>query len=40
MELVSLKINYALDEPYHKVDFLRYSPNSLATIKKKIIQIF
>ena len=33
MELFSLKNKNALDKPIHKIDFIKYSPNSLATIK-------
>ena len=32
MELFSLKNKYALDNPIHKIDFIKYSPSSLATI--------
>ena len=32
MELFSLKNEYALDNPIHKNDFIKYSPSSLATI--------
>ena len=32
MELFSLKNKYAMDNPIHKIDFIRYSQNSLATV--------
>ena len=32
MELFSLKNKYAMDKPIHKIDFIKYSPNSLATV--------
>ena len=32
MELFSLKNNYAMDKPIHKIDFIKYSPSSLTTI--------
>ena len=32
MELFSLKNKYVLDNPIHKIDFIKYSPSSLATI--------
>ena len=32
MELFSLKNKYAMDKPIHKIDFIKYSPSSLATI--------
>ena len=32
MELFSLKNEHALDKPIHKIDFSKFSPNSLATI--------
>ena len=32
MELFSLKKKYALDKPIPKIEFIKYSPNSLATI--------
>ena len=32
MELFSLKNKYAMDKPLHKIDFIKYSPSSLATI--------
>ena len=32
MEIFSLKNKYALDKPIHKIDFIKYSPYSLATI--------
>ena len=32
MKLFSLKNKYALDKPIHKIDFINYSPSSLATI--------
>ena len=32
MELFSLKNKYAMDEPIQKIDFIKYSPSSLATI--------
>ena len=35
MELFSLKIKHALDKPVHNFDFIKYIPNSLATIKNK-----
>ena len=34
MELFSLKNKYAMDNPFHKIDFIKYSPGSLATINK------
>ena len=39
MEIFSLKTKYAFDKPMHKVDFINYSPNSLATIKNNISNI-
>ena len=30
-----MKNKYALDTPVHKIDFIKYSPNSLATINNK-----
>ena len=30
--MFSLKNKYTLDKPIHKIDFIKYSPNSLATI--------
>ena len=32
MEIFSLKNKYALDKPIYKIDFIKYGPNSLATI--------
>ena len=32
MELFSLKNKYNLDKPIHKIDFIKYSPSSLATV--------
>ena len=32
MELFSQKNKYAMDKPIHKIDFIKYSPSSLATI--------
>ena len=32
MELFSLKNKYAMDKPIHKIDFIKYSPNGLATV--------
>ena len=32
MEIFSLKNKYAMDKPIHKIDFIKYSPSSLATI--------
>ena len=32
MKLFSLKNKYALDNPIHKIDFIKYSPGSLATV--------
>ena len=32
MELFSLKKKYAFDKPIHEIDFIKYSPTSLATI--------
>ena len=32
MELFSLKNKYVMDKPIHKIDFIKYSPSSLATI--------
>ena len=32
MEIFSLKNKYAMDKPIHKIDFIEYSPSSLATI--------
>ena len=32
MELFSLENKYAMDKPIHKIDFIKYSPSSLATI--------
>ena len=32
MELFSLKNKYAMDKPIQKIDFIKYSPSSLATI--------
>ena len=32
MELFSLKNKYAMDKPIRKIDFIKYSPSSLATI--------
>ena len=32
MEMFSLKNKHALDKPIHKIDFIKYSPNSLATV--------
>ena len=32
MELFSLKKKYAMDKPIQKIDFIKYSPSSLATI--------
>ena len=28
-----------MDKPYHKIDFIKYSPNSLATINNNISNI-
>ena len=30
--MFSLKSKYALEKPIHKIDFIKYSPSSLATI--------
>ena len=32
MDLFSLKNKYAMDNPTHKIEFIKYSPNSLATV--------
>ena len=32
MKLISLKNKYALDNPIHKTDSIKYSPNSLVII--------
>ena len=32
MELFSLQNNFAMNKPIHKIDFIEYSPSSLATI--------
>ena len=32
MELFALKNKYAMDNPVHKIDFIKYSPDSLATV--------
>ena len=32
MELFSLENKYALEKPIHKIDFIRYSPNSMETL--------
>ena len=32
MELISLRKKYARNKPIHKIDLIKYSPNSLATI--------
>ena len=34
MELFSLKNKYALVKPIHKIEFIKYSPNRLATVNK------
>ena len=33
--MFSLKSKYTLDKPIHKIDFVKYSPSSLATINNK-----
>ena len=30
--IFSLKNKYALDKPFHKIDFRKYSPNALSTV--------
>ena len=40
MELFSLKNKYVLDNPIHKIDFIKYSPSSLATINNNNSNIF
>ena len=34
MDLFSFKIKYAIDKSIHKINFINYSPNCLATISK------
>ena len=31
--MFSLKSKYTLEKPIHKIDFIKYSPSSLATVK-------
>ena len=38
--MFSLKRKYTLEKHIHKIDFIKYSPSSLATNKIKKIQIF
>ena len=40
MELFSLKNKYAMDKPIQKIDFIKYSPSSLATINNSNSNIF
>ena len=35
MEVFSLRTNYDMDKPIHKIDFTKHSPNSLATVNNK-----
>ena len=39
MELFSLKNKEAMDKPIHQIDFIKYSPSSLATINNNISNI-
>ena len=39
MEIFLLKNRYVLDKPIHKIDIIKYSPNSLATINNNITNI-
>ena len=36
-DMFSLKSKYTLEKPIHKIDFIRYSPSSLATINNNSI---
>ena len=40
MELFSLKNKYALDNHIHKIDFIKYSPSSFATVNNTNSNIF
>ena len=33
----SLKSKYNLEKPIHKIDFMKYSPSSLATINNTVV---
>ena len=37
--MFSLKDKYAMDRPVHKIDFIKYRPNSLATITNNSLYI-
>ena len=39
MEIFSLRNKHAMDKPYQKIDFHKYSPNSLATGNNNISNI-
>ena len=40
MELLSLKNKFALDKPLRKIDFKKYSPNTIATINNEKVKFF